>query len=97
MAAVTTRERQRIEQARHALIEHRAIIPARLMSQGTGQSTFAEPGFPDDDQVLVLVDPIAGDQLWLHLALTDEWRPSCLCLKLRGKLKVLKRLAAILG
>ena len=33
------------------------------IQKGTGQPTFAEPGFPDDDQVLMLVDPVAGDEL----------------------------------
>ena len=63
MTAITARKRQRIEQSRHALIEHRAIVPARLMGESTGQPTFAEPCFTDNDQVLVLIDPIAGDQL----------------------------------
>ena len=82
IAAVTTRKRQRIEQARHPLIEHRAIIPARLVGEGTGQPNFAEPGFPDDNQVLVLVNPIAGDQLGkqrfveaarrLHIGIFDD-------------------------
>ena len=63
MAAIAARQRQGIEQPGYALIEHRAIIPARLMTEGTGKPTFAEPGFADNDQVLVLVDPIAGCEL----------------------------------
>ena len=33
------------------------------MSEGTRQPTFTEPGFADDDQVLVLIDPVAGGEL----------------------------------
>ena len=33
------------------------------MCEGACKPTFPEPGFADDDQVLVLADPVAGDQL----------------------------------
>jgi hypothetical protein len=49
VTAIAAREGQRIEQPWHTMIDHRAIVPARLMSQGAGQPTLAEPGFPDDD------------------------------------------------
>jgi hypothetical protein len=60
--AVAARQRQRVEQPWHTVVENRAIVPARLVAKGTCQPTFAEPGFADDDQILVLIDPVAGGE-----------------------------------
>ena len=37
MPAITTCQRQRIEQPGHTVIENRAIIPAGLVAEGTGE------------------------------------------------------------
>ena len=63
VAAVSACERQRVEQPWHAVVENRAIVPARLVGQRACEPTFTEPGLADDDQVLVLGDPVASDQL----------------------------------
>ena len=63
MAAVAACQRQRIEQPRHAMIEHRAIVSAGLVRQRASDPTFADAGRADDDQVLMLIDPVAGGEL----------------------------------
>ena len=63
VTAVAARERERIEQPRQALIEDRAVIPARLVAERAGNPTLADAGRADDEQVLVPVDPLAGDEL----------------------------------
>ena len=45
------------------MVEHRAIVAAGLVAERTGEPTFAEPGFADDDQVLAPGNPIAGGKL----------------------------------
>ena len=63
MTAVAARERERIEQPRQALIEDRAVIPARLVAERACNPTLADTGRADDQQVLVAIDPLAGDEL----------------------------------
>ena len=63
IAAVAAGERQRFEQARHAMVEDRAIVAAGLVAEGTGDPTLAHSGRADDQQVVVAIDPIAGDEL----------------------------------
>jgi len=38
-------------------------LPARLVSQGTGDEGLAGPGRPADEHVLMLRDPAAGGEL----------------------------------
>jgi hypothetical protein len=54
------------------------------VAERAGDPTFAEPGFPDDGQVLVTGDPVAGDELGeqclvetarrLHVDVLDDGR-----------------------
>ncbi len=60
VTSVAARERKRIEQPGHAMIEHGAIVPARLVAEGAGEPTLSKSGFPDDRQVLVSRDPVAS-------------------------------------
>ena len=62
IAAVAAGQREVGEQLWDALIEHRAVVAARLVAEGTSQPAFADPGRPFDNQVLRLVDPATGDQ-----------------------------------
>src|SRR5215467_9045259 len=57
VAAVAARQCEIAEQARNALIEHRAIVTAGLVAEGTSKPAFADPSRPFDDQVLRLLDP----------------------------------------
>ena len=62
VSPVATGEREIAEHAGNALIKHRAIVAAGLLSEGASQPTLADTGRPFDDQVLRLVDPAPGDQ-----------------------------------
>jgi hypothetical protein len=58
IAAVAAGEREIAEHAGRALMEHRAIVAAGFVAEGTGQpASFCRPGRPFDDQVLRLLDP----------------------------------------
>ena len=59
VAAVTAGERELGKDLRDPLIEDRAIVTAGFVSQGTGKPTFADPGGPAQDQIVVCVDPFA--------------------------------------
>ena len=48
IATVAARERERLEQARHAMIEHGAIVAAGLVSERAGQPAFADAGQAHD-------------------------------------------------
>src|SRR5581483_10312026 len=63
MAAVAPREGERLEQPRQPLIEHGAVVPAGLVAQGASNPALADAGRADDEQVLMPVDPLAGDEL----------------------------------
>ena len=58
IAAVTAGERELGEQLGDPLIKNRAVVPAGLVTQGTGKPTLADPGGPAQDQVVVRVDPL---------------------------------------
>src|SRR4029077_11724367 len=62
VAAVTARQRKLAEHARDTLIEHRAIVAARLVAEGASQPAFADAGWSFNNQVLRLINPTAGDQ-----------------------------------
>ena len=63
MAAIAARQREFLEQPRHALVEDGSIVPACLMAERGGQPTFADAGRADQRQIVVSVDPLALDQL----------------------------------
>ena len=44
------------------MVEDRAVVAAGLVAERTGKPTLADAGFPDDQQVLMTLDPIAGDE-----------------------------------
>jgi hypothetical protein len=62
IAAVAASEGERLEQARDAVILDRTIIAASLVAESASNPTFAEAGWPCDEQVLAAVDPVAADE-----------------------------------
>ena len=48
---------------RDALIEDRAVVAAGLVAERRGEPTFADAGRTDQGQIVVVVDPVALDQL----------------------------------
>jgi hypothetical protein len=62
VAAVAAGEREIAKHPRDALIEHRSVVAAGFVAEGTGKPAFADTRGSFDDQVLRLVDPAAGDQ-----------------------------------
>jgi hypothetical protein len=62
MAAVTACQCQGIEQPRRALIEDRVIVSASLVTKRTSKPTLADAGWTDDDQILMSIDPVTGDE-----------------------------------
>src|SRR5262249_59165101 len=63
MTAVTMREAEHIEEPRQPLIQDGVIIPAGLVAKRASNPTFADAGRPDDQQVLMPIDPLAGHKL----------------------------------
>ena len=61
--AVAACQRERIEESWQALIENRSVIPTGLVAERAGNPTLADAGRADDEQVLVPLDPLAGDEL----------------------------------
>ena len=51
------------EQARDTLVKNRAVIPAGLVAERAGQPTFADARWAADGQIVMRVDPVAGDEL----------------------------------
>lgn len=51
------------EQLGDALVEHRAVIAAGLVAESASKPTFADAGWPAQDQIVVRVDPSAGGEL----------------------------------
>lgn len=62
MAAVAPREGERLEQPKQQLIEHGAVVSADLAAQGACNSALAVAGRADDEQILMPVDPLVGDE-----------------------------------
>ncbi|BAC45289.1 blr0024 [Bradyrhizobium diazoefficiens USDA 110] len=62
-SAVAPREGKRLEQPRQPLTEHGAVVAAGLVAQGASNPALADAGRADDEQVLMPVDPLAGDEL----------------------------------
>ena len=63
MPAVAACKRQRIEEPRQPPVEDRAVVAASLVAERAGDPTLADTGWADDEQVLVSLDPLAGDEL----------------------------------
>src|SRR5665213_3123531 len=63
MPAVTACECQGIEQPWQAMIKNRAIVAARRVCQRASDPTFTDAGRTNDDQVLMLIDPVSGSEL----------------------------------
>ena len=53
IAAVTAGEREFGKELGNPLIKNRAVIAASLVTEGTGKPTFADPGGPAQDQIVV--------------------------------------------
>ena len=68
-AAVTTREREFVEQAGEADVEDRAVVAAGLVADGAGEPTFPDAGWTADRQIVVRVDPLAAEQRFEQPAL----------------------------
>src|ERR1700693_5582380 len=62
MASVATRQGEGLEEPRHALIEHRAVVATRLVAERRSQPALADAGWTDERQIIVSVDPFALDQ-----------------------------------
>src|SRR5580658_8998029 len=52
-----------VEQAWYAIVEHRSIVTARLVSERAGEPALAGAGFPSDQEVVSPPDPVAGREL----------------------------------
>src|SRR5436190_21094652 len=63
IAAVTAGEREFGEQLGNPLIEHRAVVAASLVTEGTSKPRFADAGRPAQNQIVVRVDPFAIGEL----------------------------------
>src|SRR3977135_131122 len=63
MLTVAACERERIEEPWQTPIEDRSVVAASLVAEGASNPTLADTGRPDDEQVLVSLDPLAGDEL----------------------------------
>src|SRR5262245_65758122 len=63
IAAVAAGERELGEQFGDALVENRAVITTSFVTERTGQPTFADPGGPAQDQIVVRLDPVAVGEL----------------------------------
>jgi len=62
VAAVAARQSEVGEQPRDALIEHGAIVAAGLVAERRGEPALADAGGAADQQIDMVVDPLAFDQ-----------------------------------
>ena len=75
IAAVTAGEREFGEELGNPLIKNRAVVAASLVTEGTSEPTFAHPGRPAQNQIVVRVDPLAIDELVEQSAVEVAWGP----------------------
>ena len=75
MSSVAAREREGLEQPRHAMVEDGTVIAACLVAQRAGDPTLADAGRTGDQQVLLAADPVAVDKLGEEGALDAARRP----------------------
>jgi hypothetical protein len=73
VAAVAAGERQIVEQTRDALVEDGAIVAAGLVAEPRGDPALADAGRAADQQVGVVVDPAALDELGEQRAVETAW------------------------
>ena len=52
IASIAACQRQGVEQARHAMVEHRSIVTACLVSERAGEPALAGAGFAGDQEVV---------------------------------------------
>src|SRR5580704_813134 len=64
-----------VEQAWYAIIEHRSIITACLVSERAGEPALARAGFPGDQEVVSPADPVAGRELGEQRLVETARRP----------------------
>ena len=74
MASVAAGKREIGEELGHALIEHGVIVAAGLVSQRRGKPALADAGRPQDEEVGVLLDPLAFGQFAELAAVEAAWR-----------------------
>src|SRR3954454_3148401 len=60
VAPVAAGQRQRREQARHAVVQDREVLPASLVPKRAREPTFADPAPPGDQEVARGPDPAAA-------------------------------------
>ena len=60
IAAVAARQAERREQARHAIVQDRQVLPAGLLAERAGEPAFADTARPGDHQVAPAADPVAA-------------------------------------
>lgn len=62
MAAVAAGQREISEELGDPLIQNRTVVAAGLVTERTSKPTFADAGWPAQDQIVVRVDPFAGSE-----------------------------------
>ena len=62
VAAIAACQGKITEQPRHALIEHGAIVATGLVAERRGEPALADAGGSADQQIGMVVDPLAFDQ-----------------------------------
>ena len=45
------------------MVKNGAVVAAGLVAERAGNKTLADAGLPDDQQILMTLDPVAGDEL----------------------------------
>src|SRR5690348_5739642 len=73
IAAITAGEREFGEELGNPLIENRAVVAASLVTQGASKPTFADPGGPAQNQIVVRVDPLAIGELVEQSTVEAAW------------------------
>jgi len=63
IASIAACPRKCVEQAWHAMVEHRSIVTACLVAEGAGEPTLSRAGLAGDQKVLSPPDPVAGREL----------------------------------
>src|SRR6185369_10804487 len=61
-SALAARLGQVAEQPAGALVEHREAVAAGLVAEGASQPRLADAGRADDDQMMMVTQPFAGDE-----------------------------------
>jgi len=63
MSSIAARQRESLEQPRHAMVEHGTVITACLVAQRAGNPTFTDTSRSGNQQVLLAADPVTIDKL----------------------------------